>query len=88
MKTILEDLWNGRISPWEGQGRFRKEINELSEYIERHEKKLSDLDNDKTKEIVTALDDCFTELCDYERLEAFEEGFSLGVRLTVAALSK
>ena len=88
MKTILEDLWNGRISPWEGRGRFEKEINELSAYIERHEKKLSDLAQSGVQEALAALDDCFTELCDYERLEAFESGFSLGVKLTVAALSK
>lgn len=80
---VLDDLFYGKISPWEDRPESRDEFLALNQKLG----KLSDsLDEHLTKETRELLDQCLPARADMEALLAcgnFKTGFRLGARLVL-----
>lgn len=85
-QTIL-DLWNGNVAPCEHCGRHDTEANQLIGLIERNREKLSEGLTEAQKEMFQKYIDCSEEYLLRMLALAFREGFCLGSRLSVEALS-
>ena len=83
MENILDDLFRGNIVPTEQQ-KFNKELTGL---LTSGEKKLTELLNDRGKEILEAFIDNQAEVNEETALENFKIGFKLGMRLVIEAVS-
>ena len=86
MKQTINDLKRGRIS---AKDRYAEELlieKEMKKYLDLYRRDVIDkLDPDQRKgffDFIDALDKICGDACD----EAFEKGFSLGVRITAESL--
>lgn len=86
-QDILDQLYYGKIVPWENQNDQTPEMaaykSQVSEDIER----LEALQDSEGKEILERLLDNSAELERHMICEGFKDGFRLGVQLTAAGLS-
>ena len=87
MNNILEDLWYGNISPAEHSFAQDSEYAHLLLLVEQNSKKLNATLNPEEKVTFVNFKECSLELSELEERAAFNKGFSLGVRLMLAALS-
>lgn len=87
MSQTIIDLWRGDIGPIDRCGFGDREANMLSLQMERTETKVESCLTDEQKELFQA----FVQKTDryYARMMelAFQEGFSLGSKLTAEALT-
>ncbi len=85
--TALEDLWYGNINPHEtylnGNCRFKH----LLSLMGKNRDKLSDTLTEQQKEALAEYDDAVNEMHSLAEQEAFQYGFSLGVRLMMEGIS-
>ena len=88
MESILRDLWNGNLSPTNEKETRYEEAKNLMGLIDRHTNALQTQLNDTEKQTFEKLDDCYTELAQIEREDAFANGFSLGVKLVFSAFGR
>jgi hypothetical protein len=87
MRSIIEEIWYGNISP---DTQFReptKEAKELMGYIADHHDNLYKTLDEKQKEILEKLDDCSAELADMSEREIFSYAFRLGARIAIEVMS-
>ncbi len=81
MKTTLEKLWSGELAPWSEPEEKDREAAHYAKMIEQHiEELISRLDEEET----IILKKYEQTHCDYlflAREDAFQKGFSLGVKL-------
>ena len=61
MKSILEELFYGNISPNTDCRSHDKETKQLMEYIADHHDNLLSTLNDQQKEILEKFDDCYND---------------------------
>ena len=87
MGRTIEQLWNGRIAPWERCGAGNPEIEELVILIERHERALDTLLSSEQTAIFEKYADCMDEYIYLLSVEAFRSGFRLAKNLLTEALS-
>lgn len=84
MSSILEDLYYGRISPWERPRIKSAERSELSRKIENEKRyfiqKMSLDDCQRFEE----LESLYSQSGGFEDVDAFSHGFKLGALLTCA----
>lgn len=88
MKETLIDLFRGNIMPCECLGVENKETAHLSESVERSKKKLLQSLNDEQRELLEKYEACINEMHDSICEESFVEGYRLGARMTLEALSR
>ena len=79
-QDILEQLYFGRIVPWENRNDKTPEIEQVYQDVER----LTQLLDEDGKKILERLMDNRSELESHQILEGFKHGFRLGVQLTAA----
>ncbi len=87
MKRILEDLWYGNLSPAEHLFEKDSEYAHLLSLTANHSDDLHEKLSIEAKSIFEKYQDCSLELSEMEERAAFAKGFSLGVKLMMAALS-
>ena len=85
-QDILEQLYFGRIVPWENRNDKTPEIEQCSEQVYQDVERLTQLLDEDGKKILERLMDNRSELESQQILEGFKDGFRLGVRLTAAGL--
>ena len=85
--SILEELWNGYLSPSDLQFRQDSTYADLLSYIIRHEKDLQDRRNDEEKEIFEKFTECSNEMYGIAEREAFARGFVLGTRIIIEVMN-
>lgn len=85
-QDILNQLYYGKIVPWENQNDKTPEMEALSEQIDRDIESLKKLLDGEGKKILERLLDHSAELEQRLVCEGFKDGFRLGVQLTAAGL--
>ena len=85
-QDILEQLYFGRIVPWENRNDKTPEIEQCSEQVYQDMEHLTQLLDEDGKKILERLMDNRSELKSHQILEGSKDGFRLGVQLTAAGL--
>ena len=81
MRTTLEDLYYGNISPHERYIKRGTRVDKLVKLICRNEEELESSLTEKQKETFGKFKDCTNELSSITEGEAFSAGFILAKRL-------
>lgn len=87
-QDILNQLYYGKIVPWENQNDKTPEMEALSEQVHRDIESLEKLLDGEGKRILERLLDNSAELERWLVCEGFKDGFRLGVQLTAARTGK
>lgn len=85
-QDILEQLYFGRIVPWENRNDKTSEMEQCSEQVYQDIEHLTQLLDEDGKKILERLMDNRSELESHQILEGFKDGFQLGVQLAAAGL--
>ena len=88
MRSILEELFYGNISPNTDCRSSDKETKQLMGYIADHHDNLLSTLNEQQKEILEKFDDCWDELTDINEREIFVYAFKLGARIAIDVLTE
>ena len=87
MKSMIDDLWYGNVSPMDDARNNTKEMKELMSYIARHQEDLMATLTDEQKAIFEKFDDCLSEYASKAEKAIFSYAFKLGARLTLETLT-
>ena len=85
VRSILEELWYGRIEPYDDI-RMTKEERHLIDLIAENRERLEKTLTEQQKEQLEKYIDCSQELSDLMQKEVFMHGFRLGARIVIEAL--
>ena len=86
--SILTQLLNGQVKPFEEIGKNSDEIKELEKFIEQNFKELNNELNTKQKEILEKYSECVEEYFNLLIEDSFCVGFSLSTRIFTEAIIK
>ena len=87
MRSIIEEIWYGNISPYTQFREPTKEAKELMGYVADHHDSLYSTLTEKQKEILEKFDDCYAELTSINEREIFSYAFRLGARIAIEVMS-
>ena len=82
MNTI-QDLYYGRISPYEMSISATPEYQKLKALADRNEEMLRESLSDEQKELLEKLTECITDISSISERDMFIAGFRLGVKLMI-----
>ena len=82
MNTI-QDLYYGRISPYEMSISTAPEYQKLKALADQHEDLLRETLSDEQKELFEKLTECITDISSISERDMFIAGFKLGVNLMI-----
>ena len=82
MNTI-QDLYYGRISPYEMSISATPEYQKLKALADRNEDLLKESFSDEQKELLDKLTECITDISSISERDMFIAGFRLGVKLMI-----
>ena len=82
MNTI-QDLYYGRISPYEMSISTAPEYQKLKALADRNEDLLKESLSDEQKELLDKLTECITDISSISERDMFIAGFRLGVKLMI-----
>ena len=82
MNTI-QDLYYGRISPYEMSISATPEYQKLKALADRNEDLLRESLSDEQKELLGKLTECITDISSISERDMFIAGFRLGVKLMI-----
>ena len=85
MQSIIEELYDGNITPAERSFRRTGEYAHILQLVTRNEEKLAKTLTEAQKETFEKFKDGTSELSGVTEVTAFTLGFKLGLRLTVEA---
>ena len=85
MRSILNELWYGNVSPFEQCTRGDKRLKELLKLVAQNREELGETLTDKQKETLEKFEDCMNEMHSITERDAFSYGFRLGVQLMAEA---
>ena len=80
---IIEDLYYGRISPYEMSISATPEYQKLKALADRNEDLLRESLSDKQKELLDKLIETVTDISSISERDMFINGFRLGVKLMI-----
>ena len=83
MKNIIKELCRGNVMPPEDSRQNTPEMQQLLEYISRHNDDLLKTMTDEQKEIFEKFHDCWDEYVSLAETAIFEYAFKLGARLAM-----
>ncbi len=83
MKSILEELFYGNVSPQDDCAISDEKTEQLKGFIAYHHTNLSSTLTDKQKETFDKFNDCVSELTDISDRETFVYAFKLGARIAI-----
>ena len=87
MKSMIDELWYGNVSPMYDTRNNTEEMKELMNYIARHQEELVATLTDEQKAIFEKFDDCLSEYASKAQKAIFSYAFKLGARLTLETLT-
>ena len=87
MKSTLEELWHGNISPETDSRTNTPEMKRLMEYMARHHDALMTTMTDEQKDIFERFDDCWSEYASMAEKSIFVYAFRLGANIAIDILS-
>ena len=87
MKSTLEELWHGNISPETDSRTNTPEMKRLMEYMARHHDNLITTMTDEQKDIFERFDDCWSEYASLAEKSIFVYAFRLGANIAIDILS-
>ncbi len=87
MKSILEELWYGNISPIESGFCNTAELKEILHTENEYRSNLESTLSEEQKALLEKMLDCRTQMESLSEKKIFIYGFCLGVQLMVAAMS-
>ena len=82
MNTI-QDLYYGRISPYEMSISTTPEYQKLKALADRNEDLLKETLSDEQKELLEKLTECITDISSISDRDMFINGFQLGMKLMI-----
>ena len=82
MNTI-QDLYYGRISPYEMSISTAPEYQKLKALADRNEDLLKESFSDEQKELLDKLTECITDISSISERDMFIAGFRLGMKLMI-----
>ncbi len=82
MNTI-QDLYYGRISPYEMSISTTPEYQKLKALADRNEDLLKETLSDEQKELLEKLTECITDISSISERDMFIAGFKLGMKVMV-----
>ena len=88
MRSTLEELWHGNISPETDSRTNTPEMKRLMEYMARHHDNLITTMTDEQKDIFERFDDCWSEYASLGKEAIFEYVFKLGMSLAIETMSE
>ena len=88
MKNIIKELCRGNVIPPEDSRQNTPEMQQLLEYISRHNDDLLKTMTDEQKEIFEKFHDCWSEYASLAEEAIFAYAFKLGGRLMLETLSE
>ena len=86
MRSILEELFYGNVSPNTDCRSQSQETKALMGYIANHHDKLMKEITDEQKETFGKFTDCYNELTDINEREIFVYAFRLGMKIAIDVL--
>ena len=86
MRSILEELFYGNVSPNTDCRSKGEQMKQLMGYIADHHSALNETLTDKQKEIFEKFNDCYDELTDINEREIFVYAIRLGARIAIEVL--
>lgn len=86
MRSILEELFYGNVSPNTDCRNHDQGTKDLMGYLSDHHSTLMSELSDKQKEVLEKFDDCYSELTDINEREIFVYAFRLGMRIAIEVL--
>lgn len=87
MRSTLEELWHGNISPETDSRTNTPEMKRLMEYMARHHDNLMTTMTDGQKDIFERFDDCCSEYASFAEKSIFVYAFRLGANIAIDILS-
>ena len=87
MRSTLEELWHGNISPETDSRTNTPEMKRLMEYMARHHDNLMTTMTDEQKDIFERFDDCWSEYASLAEKSIFVYAFRLGANIAIDILS-
>ena len=87
MRSTLEELWHGNISPETDSRTNTPEMKRLMEYMARHHDDLITTMTDEQKDIFERFDDCWSEYANLAEKSIFVYAFRLGANIAIYILS-
>ncbi len=87
MRSTLEELWHGNISPETDSRTNAPEMKRLMEYMARHHDNLMTTMTDEQKGIFERFDDCWSEYVSLAEKSIFVYVFRLGAKIAIDILS-
>ena len=81
MRSILNELWYGNVSPFEQCTRGNKRLKELLKLVARNREELGETLTNNQKETLEKFEECMNEMHSITERDAFSCGFRLGVQL-------
>ena len=87
MRTLLEELWYGNVSPQEQSKEHSREIKNLIELMDKNRDNLSATLTEQQKDTLAKYDDCVNETYGIIEREIFAYGFRLGGQLMLETLT-
>ena len=88
MRSTLEKLWHGNISPETDSRTNTPEMKRLMEYMARHHDTLMTTMTGEQKDIFERFDDCWSEYASLAEEAIFVYAFRLGAQMMLDILSK
>ena len=86
MKSIIKELCRGNVMPPEDSRQNTPEMQQLLEYISRHNDDLLKTMTDEQKEIFEKFHDCWDEYVSLAETAIFEYAFKLGMQIAIEIL--
>ena len=86
MRSIINEIWHGKIIPQEDSRNNTKEMKELLNYMSRHHEDLEKTLSNEQKVIFEKFHDCWSEYMSLCEAAIFEYAFKLGAQITFEAL--
>jgi hypothetical protein len=84
MQSVLEELYHGRVCPWERCPTQSSEREKVNHRIEEEKRNLIEKLSLNECGRLESLENLYTQSSDLEQVEAFSHGFKLGVELIVS----
>ena len=80
---IIEDLYYGRVSPYEMSISTAPEYQKLKALADKNEDLLRETLSDEQKDLLEKLIECITDISSISERDMFIAGFRLGVKLMI-----
>ncbi len=87
MRSTLEELWHGNISPETDSRTNTPEMKRLMEYMARHHDSLMETMTDEQKDVFERFDDCWSEYASVAEKSIFVYAFRLGATIAIDVLA-